>query len=103
MGKVSDENYVGFDFGVQGMNNRGEYVTSPTKKVEEVRETVDHPEHYNQGIEVIDFIDSWDLDFTSGNIVKYVARHKYKDNSLEDLKKAKWYLDRLIKKYEDKK
>ena len=81
MGKDRDENYVGFDFGVQGMNNRGEYVRTPTKEVEEVKETVDHPEHYNQGIEVIDFIDSWDLDFTSGNIVKYVARHKYKDNS----------------------
>ena len=96
-----DKNYVGFDLSVEGMNNRGEYIRTPTKEVE--KETVDHPQHYNQGIEVIDFIDSWDLDFTTGNIVKYVARHKYKDSSLEDLKKAKWYLDRLIKKYEDKK
>ncbi len=103
MKKTIDESYVGFDLKQTGMDNRGEYIRTPTKKVEEVKETVNHPEHYNQGIEVIDFIDSWDLDFTSGNIVKYVARHKYKDNSLEDLKKAKWYLDRLIKKYEDKK
>jgi len=103
MKKTIDESYVGFDLKQTGMDNRGEYIRTPTKKVEEVKETVNHPEHYNQGIEVIDFIDSWDLDFTSGNIVKYITRHKYKDNSLEDLKKAKWYLDRLIKKYEDKK
>tara|TARA_R100000008_G_scaffold17117_1_gene8493 strand:+ start:29 stop:238 length:210 start_codon:yes stop_codon:yes gene_type:complete len=67
------------------------------------KERVDHPDHYNQGIEVIDYIDSWNLDFTTGNIIKYVSRHKYKDEPLEDLKKARWYLDRLISKYEDKK
>tara|TARA_A100001515_G_scaffold67386_1_gene53568 strand:+ start:145 stop:429 length:285 start_codon:yes stop_codon:yes gene_type:complete len=89
-----------FDYSVQGMDNRGEYIRAPLK---ETKETVNHPEHYNQGIEVIDFIDSWNLDFTTGNIVKYVTRHKYKQNSLEDLKKAKWYLDRLIKNCEDKK
>ena len=66
------------------------------------KERVDHPDHYNQGIEVIDYIDSWNLDFTTGNIIKYVSRHKYKDDPLEDLKKAKWYLDRLISKYEEK-
>ena len=67
------------------------------------KERVDHPDHYNQGIEVIDYIDSWNLDFTTGNIIKYVSRHKYKDEPLEDLKKARWYLDRLISKYDDKK
>lgn len=96
----NDGGYVGFDLTSTGMNNRGEYVRIPTK---EVKETVDHPEHYNQGIEVIDFIDSWGFDFTTGNIIKYVSRHKLKDDSLEDLKKAKWYLDRLIKNYEGNK
>lgn len=62
-------------------------------------EKVDHPEHYNKGIEVIDFIDSWEMDFNTGNVIKYVSRHKYKDNPLEDLKKAKWYIERLINNY----
>lgn len=63
-------------------------------------EKVNHPEHYNKGIEVIDFIDSWDMDFSTGNVIKYVSRHKHKDNPLEDLKKAKWYIERLINNYE---
>jgi len=57
---------------------------------------VDHPDHYNQGeMEVIDAIEGLDLCFCGGNILKYVARHKYK-NGLNDLEKAKWYLERMI-------
>lgn len=63
-------------------------------------EKVNHPAHYNQGkIEVIDAIEGWSLGFHEGNVIKYVARHKHK-NGLEDLKKAKWYLDRLIEQME---
>ena len=65
MTRKVDEGYVGFDVKETGMDNRGEYVRIPTKEVKKEKETVNHPEHYNQGIEVIDFIDSWDLDFTS--------------------------------------
>lgn len=58
---------------------------------------VEKPSHYNQGkFEVIDVIEDWDLDFHEGNVVKYVARHKFKNDSLEDLEKAKYYLGRLI-------
>ena len=39
-----------------------------------------------------------DLDFCAGNVVKYVGRYKYKENPVEDLKKAKWYLNRMIEK-----
>lgn len=61
-----------------------------------VKEIVNHPAHYNAGkIEVIDAIEDWKLNFHAGNVVKYVARHKHK-NGIEDLKKARWYLDRLI-------
>ncbi len=60
------------------------------------KEFVDHPDHYNKGIEVIDFIESWDMDFNTGNVVKYVSRHKLKGKPLEDLQKARWYVDRLI-------
>ena len=61
------------------------------------KEMVDHPSHYNQGkIEVIDAIEDWELNFCEGNVIKYVARHRHKSEPLEDLKKAQWYLDRLI-------
>ena len=68
------------------------------------KERVDHPDHYNQGyIEVIDAIEDWfdGLDFCAGNVVKYVSRYKHKDNPVEDLKKAKWYIERMITKLEE--
>ena len=66
------------------------------------REAVNHPPHYNQGtIEVIDAIEDWGLDFNAGNVVKYVARHQHKAEPIEDLKKARWYLDRLIEGWEN--
>lgn len=65
---------------------------------------VNHPSHYNAGkIEVIDAIDDWGLDFYTGNIIKYVARHEHKENPIADLKKAAWYLDRLITNKEKEK
>lgn len=58
---------------------------------------VNHPSHYNTGkIEVIDAIEDWHLDFHLGNAVKYIARCNYKDNKIEDLRKAIWYLQRVI-------
>jgi hypothetical protein len=64
-------------------------------------EHVDHPDHYNQGrFEVIDVIEDWNLGFSAGNAVKYIARHKFKGKPVEDLKKARWYIDRLIQQLE---
>lgn len=64
-------------------------------------EKIDHPSHYNMGkIEVISVIEDWKLDFHLGNCVKYIGRSVYKGNYLEDLKKARWYLDREIKREE---
>jgi hypothetical protein len=60
------------------------------------------PSHYGCGedvIECIDYIESHALDFLEGNVVKYVTRYQEK-NGLEDLKKAKWYLERLIQRTE---
>jgi hypothetical protein len=66
-----------------------------------VQDNVDHPKHYTQGsIEVIDAIEAWQLNFRLANVVKYVARADHKNNKLEDLKKARWYLDREISKLE---
>jgi len=59
---------------------------------------VDHPQHYQgNGIEVIDIIEAFELNFIEGNIIKYLLRYKSK-NGLEDLKKSQWYLQRLIDK-----
>lgn len=59
-------------------------------------ETVNHPDHYNaNGVEVIDVINSWGLDFETGNALKYMCRAGRKnDNWIEDLKKALWYIRR---------
>jgi len=55
-----------------------------------------NPQHYKQGkIEVIDFILDQKMNYLEGNIIKYVSRYKYK-NGIEDLKKALWYLNKLI-------
>lgn len=68
------------------------------------KERVNHPSHYNQGrYEVIDVILDWGLGFIEGNIIKYVARSEHKENRLEDLKKARWYLDYLIASLESNK
>lgn len=60
---------------------------------------VNHPKHYNTGkYEVIDVIYDWQLDFSLGNAVKYIARAGKKDQSktIEDLKKAIWYIEHEI-------
>lgn len=67
------------------------------KKEAKQPDLINHPPHYTQGsIEVIDAIEDWQLGFHAGNVVKYVARHEHKGKPIEDLQKARWYLDRLI-------
>ncbi len=62
---------------------------------------INHPPHYTFGaVEVIDAIEAWRLGYHEGNVVKYVARARHKGDEVENLKKAKWYLDRLIEKLE---
>ena len=68
----------------------------------EEKEMVDHPSHYNQGIETIEYIESWSMNFNTGNVIKYVTRAGYKNDQLEDLKKAMWYLQREIDRIENK-
>lgn len=66
---------------------------------EEQIDIVNHPPHYTDGkIEVIDFIEDKKLGFHLGNTVKYVSRAGKKDptKKIEDLRKAKWYLERAI-------
>lgn len=69
----------------------------------ENKDMVNHPDHYQTetGLEVIDIIEACVFDLKgieatdTGNIIKYMARWK-KKNGLQDLKKAKWYLEHLI-------
>lgn len=70
-------------------------------------DNVNHPSHYQTagGLEVIDIIESVTEDLNgyeathTGNALKYICRWK-KKNGVEDLKKAVWYLNRLIEKLE---
>ena len=58
---------------------------------------VNHPPHYTTGgIETIDFIEAKQLNYNLGNVVKYITRADHKGNRVEDLRKAKWYLEREI-------
>lgn len=71
------------------------------EKVDDEIDMVNHPPHYvGHGIEPIEFIESHNLNFCLGSAVKYIARAPYKGTELEDLKKAKWFLEREIKKHE---
>jgi uncharacterized protein DUF3310 len=64
--------------------------------------SINHPAHYTfSAIEPIDVIEAWELGFHLGNAVKYIARAGRKGDRLEDLKKARWYLDREIGRMDD--
>ena len=72
---------------------------------------INHPSHYTFGsVEVMDAIEAWGLNFARGCVVKYVARAGRKGatpadwerTELEDLRKARWYVDREIKRLEQK-
>lgn len=67
-------------------------------------EAVNHPSHYggeDNPYEAIKVIEAWGLGFHAGNTVKYIARAGKKGDKLQDLKKARWYLDREIKRLEE--
>ena len=69
---------------------------------------VNHPKHYKakNGMEVIDVIEAFTASLEgyeathTGNVIKYICRWKEK-NGIEDLRKAQWYLNRLIKNIEE--
>lgn len=84
-----------------GKEYKGEaYIGSPDL-LKPVNDAVSHPSHYNaHNIEVIDFIQDWKLNFCLGNVVKYICRSPYKGKPLEDLRKAKEYLEFEIKAQE---
>ena len=71
---------------------------------DEQQDNVNHPKHYTQGgVECIDAIKSAVGEgfeaYCAGNVLKYVFRYRHK-GGVEDLKKARWYMDRLIAEVE---
>ena len=105
--------------GVRMGTKRAEPDTSAAEEIARLIEqntikksAIDHPSHYQSGpkddkggsiYEAIKVIEAWDLGFCLGNVVKYISRAgKKHEDVLEDLKKARWYLDRHISKLEGK-
>ena len=82
-----------------------ESFTFPTeqKQMKEIKTMNDNinPTYYRKGIETTDYIVSHSMNYLEGNIIKYVTRYKDK-GGLEDLRKAEWYLTRIIKEMETK-
>lgn len=103
-GKIYEIKYEG-DYYVKVINNVGqlrEYPYSSFRKLTNQEEVKINaitsnikPTYYGTGIDVIEFCLRNNLTFMQGNVIKYVTRYKSK-NGIEDLEKAKEYIDRLI-------
>ncbi len=80
---------------------RSGFVRVEPLDIGKINKAVEHPDHYKSGgLEAIDVIEAFklDRDFCLGNCAKYLLRLGRKDGVLQDAMKAKWYLDRYIKK-----
>jgi hypothetical protein len=65
--------------------------------IERQPDMVNSPPHYTAGgVETIDFIEAKNLNYNLGNAVKYITRAGLKGDRVEDLQKAKWYIEREI-------
>ena len=103
-GKIYRVEYEGVDY-VKVINNLNDLKCYPVnifrelskQEVEKLGLSTDKtkPSYYGTGFDVIDFCQKNNLDFMQGNVIKYVTRYKEK-NGIEDLQKAKEYIDRLI-------
>ena len=70
------------------------------------KELINHPKHYggkDNPYEAIKVIEAWDLGFCLGNTIKYISRAGKKDETIQELEKALWYLKREIKNLKDAK
>lgn len=85
------------------------FIKKDIKYMEKNKEQVDHPSHYggaDNPYEAIKVIEAWGLGFNLGNTVKYISRWGKKQNKendlVQDLEKARWYLDREIQNLKNK-
>lgn len=77
---------------------KGKPVASPSH----AHDPVNHPSHYKRGgMEAIDVIEAFELDFALGNACKYLLRAGHKDGYVQDLRKAKYYIQRAIDNADD--
>lgn len=101
MGWTSD--VLGAGFNEPGEPDKAEAEDPQPSAVSE-SEAINHPQHYggDTTYEAIKVIEAWGLGFCLGNTVKYISRagKKAADKELEDLRKARWYLDREITRLE---
>jgi hypothetical protein len=84
------------------MNDREAVFTVDGQKSK--KELVNHPLHYggkDNPYEAIKVIEAWELGFCLGNTIKYISRAGKKDDTIQELEKALWYLKREIKKLKD--
>lgn len=84
------ETKKGFGDGPSFSSEEQEQISDPVK-----------PNHYKIGLEPLSYIQSWNLGFELGCVVKYVSRAKHKGSEIEDLKKAAYYLQRYIEHREE--
>jgi len=78
-------------------------MAEPAAEAAGAEPAVDHPAHYggkDNPFEAIKVIEAWKLGFCLGNSIKYILRAGRKRSRIEDLKKAKWYLEREIARLE---
>lgn len=78
----------------------GDYVFEKGYVKTKKKEQVNHPSHYADGrkYEPIDVIADWDLNFALGSALKYISRAGRKDDIVQDLEKARWYIDYEIER-----
>ncbi len=82
--------------------SHGKLLTMPCDECTAVADMVNHPPHYKVGgIETIDYIQAKLTDeefsgYCKGNALKYISRANHKKDATEDLRKAIWYLNRLV-------
>lgn len=68
------------------------------KRVDEWKQHRDGPDYYTCAkIQPIDYINAWEMSLAEGRAIQLITRAPYTGNRLNDLKKARWYLDELIK------
>lgn len=82
--------------------HHGNLLTMPCDECIAIADMVNHPPHYKVGgVETIDYIQAKLTSeefsgYCKGNALKYISRAIYKNDATEDLRKAIWYLDRLV-------
>lgn len=68
-------------------------------QIQQFEQLITNPPHYTySSIEPINVIEAWELRFHLGCVVKYICRAGRKGNRIDDLKKARWYLNREIER-----